>query len=687
MLRKMLPLAAILLLNGCLWPVRQTVDQRVSNLAQQPYDTVPKGATEKPMPPAAPEAGNDTSAPGQSQQSGAAVSDVPTDVQTTVWMEGDGRRTGHHALTTGWTDEEADGTAPRGRKLELNIPAQLPGSEAPRVELPKDKVELQREIDRIYPELPPLPEEPKVEPGPYGRAYTLSDLQSLAAANSPTLRQAVANVELAKGNLVQARTYSNPTLTYLFDPSATNLTAGVQGLAFEQVIRTGGKQKLGVAAAAQDVEIAELALKRARSDLSTAVRSAYFTLLVDVETLAVTRALAQFTDDIYRLQTGLLRGALAAPYEPASLRAQAYSTRLAFRQAIQDYMYDWKKLVATIGLRQLPLTEVAGRVDRLIPYYDYDDVLAYALQNHTDVVTARNTLQKARYYLKLAQVTPIPDLDARWTYERDKATTPNGAYHQFGVGIPLPIWDQNKGNIIAAQAGLDFASEESHRVEVALTNGLAAAYANYQDNLYAIEYYRRYILPDLVRYYRGIYARRQVDPNSAFGDLVAAQQNLSSNVTSYLGVLQNLWMSVVGVADFLQTDDLFQTAKPRPLPELPNFSQPPQWPCEHGTVADWCNNIAAVGALAPAAAQPAPQGGAAGVPSSPYMHPAPADTPAAPPLPPAVPGSASASDRGAAQLETEDDPEENRAAPAAGLERGAQRRGRRGEQDTGDSAG
>jgi cobalt-zinc-cadmium efflux system outer membrane protein len=496
------------------------------------------------------------------------------------------------------------------RKLDLNIPPELPGSEAPRVELPKDKAELQGEINRIYPELPPLPDEPQVDPGPQGRPYTLCDLQSLAAASNPALLQAVANVDLARGNLVQAQTYSNPTLSYLFDPANNNSTSNTQGVALEQVIRTAGKQKLGVAAAQKDLDNAELALKRARSDLSTAVRNAYFTLLVDVETLVVTRALAHFTDDMYRLQTGLLRGALAAPYEPASLRAQAFSTRLAYRQAITDYVYDWKKLVATVGLRHLPLTAVAGQVDRLIPYYDYDQVLAYALQNHTDVLTAVNSLKKAQYNLKLAQVTPIPDFDVRWSLERDKAVFPFGTYNQFGVSIPLAIWDQNKGNIIAAQAALISAREESHRVEVTLTNNLAAAYATYQDNLYAIEYYRRYILPDLVRYYRGIYARRQIDPNSPFGDLVAAQQTLSSNVTSYLAVLQNLWTSAVAVADFLQTDDLFQMAKPRELPEFPDFSHPPLWPCNHGTVADWCTYPTQMTAPTTAIPGAPPHGGA-----------------------------------------------------------------------------
>ncbi|HQU46852.1 MAG TPA: hypothetical protein PK867_28870, partial [Pirellulales bacterium] len=81
---------------------------------------------------------------------------------------------------------------------------------------------------------------------------------------------------------------------------------------------------------------------------------------------------------------------------------------------------------------------------------------------------------------------------------------------------------------------------------------------NYRNNLYSIDYYRRYILPDLVRFYRGVYERRNVDSEAVnVGDLAFAQQNLSQNVLGYLGALGSMWSSVVAMADFLQTDDLF----------------------------------------------------------------------------------------------------------------------------------
>jgi cobalt-zinc-cadmium efflux system outer membrane protein len=588
----------LVLLGGCAWPVRLTTNQIVQDLADHPFDVAPESTKEAVKSSAEVRSSDGVSASSRSSPPTAPEAQPATDVRTTAWMEvprdsaeRDVPVIDEGVLKAAGMPSQPVPALPEGErpKLDLHIPPQIPGSEAPLLVLPKERAARDREILRVFPEPLPLPVEPKPQPGPDGRPYTLADFQRLAAANSPQLRQAVADLQAARGNLIQAMTYPNPTFAYLVDPTNNNATAGVQGGFIDQPIRTGGKQKLGVAAAQKDLENAQLAIKRARSDLSTAVRTTYFTLLVDVETLVVTRALARFSDDVYRLQVRLLTSMSVAPYEPASLRAQAYTTRLAYKQAIASYVYDWKILTATIGLHQLPLSEIAGQVDRMIPYYDYDEVLAYALRNHTDILSARNTLRKAQYNLKLAQVTPIvPDLDVQAHLERDFTLSPFGTYASLVVAAPIPVWDQNKGNIIAAQGALVRAGEESHRVEVALTTALGAAFTNYQNNLYAIEDYRRYILPDLIRYYRGVFDRRQIDPNAAFGDLVFAQQNLATNVTTYLGVLQSLWMAAVGVADFFQTDDLFQLAKPRSLPELPDFTQLSHWSCDHAAALPLC---------------------------------------------------------------------------------------------------
>src|SRR5262249_24572252 len=156
---------------------------------------------------------------------------------------------------------------------------------------------------------------------------------------------------------IQARAYPNPSVGWQQDPSNNGSTGGLFGVYVDQVIRTYGKIKLTTAAAERDLRNAELALKRARSDLATSGRTAYYSLLVARETGRVTLALARFADEIYRIQAGLtIAGGFSASYEPASLRAQSYTIRLAYKQAVANYLYAWKQLVAAVGLRQLPLS-------------------------------------------------------------------------------------------------------------------------------------------------------------------------------------------------------------------------------------------------------------------------------------------------------------------------------------------
>jgi cobalt-zinc-cadmium efflux system outer membrane protein len=399
----------------------------------------------------------------------------------------------------------------------------------------------------------------------------------MAATNSPALHEAAAAVAMARGNLIQSGTYKNPNVSYQTQPSNNGAVAGVMYLGIDQPVSTGGKLKLQVAAAQKDLENAELALVRARSDLSTQVRNAYFGLLVAKETARVNKALAKLTDDIYRMQTDLFaKGGIAADYEPAALRAQAITARLALNQSIANYIMAWKQLAVAIGLHDAPLTEVAGRIDVAIPYFDYDKIRDYILTHHTDSLIARNGIEKAHYSLKLARLIPrMPDIDVAFGIGKDLALPPYGTAATVSFTAPLTLWDNNRGNIIAAQGAFYQAIEEPRRVETALTTSLNTQYLAYRTNLLALEDYRKYILPDQMRALRGVYQRRRFDITGtvAFADVVSAQQNFATSVSTYLGLLASMWTSAVAVADLLETDDMFQFSEARPVPPIPDMEQ------------------------------------------------------------------------------------------------------------------
>ncbi len=486
---------------------------------------------------------------------------------------------------------QAQPERPRRRLGErLQIPPEVPGSAAPPIVLPDLKPEnaarRKEAIDRLFPELPPLGPDPQPVPGPAGVPLTLADLQQYGLANSPAVRRAAAAVEAARGTAVQAGLKPNPKIGYEGDTIRQANSSGLQGGFVEQTIKTGGKLQLARAAALVDVADAEAALRRAEVDVLTQVRTGYFAVLVARETLRVNGALVRLVAEVYSIQVERVRAGQAAPYEPLGARALLQQARSAVVLSRNRYASAWKQLAAALGRPDLPPTELAGRADVLLqdaPHYDYHASLHRVVPAHTEVATAANAVDRARLTLRLAEVTPVPDVDLRYLVQKDNTTPPFNVVHSVAVGVQLPLWDRNQGAIRAARANLARAAEEARVTSNDLSSRLAAAYERYLNNLALLEAYRDRILPDQVRVYRGVYERYDKEPDVLnFPDVIAAQQNLGQAVQTYLSTLGALWESVVELGGLLQIYDLFEPLPPCPPAEpVSGHGLPTQPPPAH----------------------------------------------------------------------------------------------------------
>jgi cobalt-zinc-cadmium efflux system outer membrane protein len=463
---------------------------------------------------------------------------------------------------------------PEKKRKRLEVPPGLPGAGTPPIttKFPEDPVLKRLEIQRMFPPLPPGPKLRPPAPGPEGRPMTLSDLQRLAAIYSPNIKAARAALEAAKGAAKQAGAYPNPTFFFEQDTVGTG-PGGYEGLGVNQLVKTANKLKLQQAAAMMDVLNAQLALKRAYTDLSYQVRTNYFAVLVALEGIKINQALYEFTDEIYRYQVDLVEGQQSAPYEAVQLRPLAIQARFNLIQAQNQYLASWKQLAAALGLRDMPPTEVVGRVDMPIPVYDYKDVLGRVLANHTDVRTAYNTLERARYTLQFAKVTPIPDVAMNVLLQKDYTAPPNLIVHSLQFAFPLPVWDQNVGNVKAAEGNLAQAEAGPKQARNNLVQLLADAfnrYETYRENTaIAMQQVR-----DQVRVYPILHERRNVDfANVGFGDLVVAQQTLAGFIAGYVTALGLQWTAVADVANLLQTDDLFQVGTQQEMAPVPDLRQ------------------------------------------------------------------------------------------------------------------
>lgn len=553
--RRILWILPFVLLHGC-QTFPDTTDLMVSGLAREVRDPDPLG------PP-------DGSPPAPSRPQPEPGKEGPGLAEETAYLQ----------QLAAAMQQPRDGPSP---KRPLTIPPGLPGSQAPPIVWPKTKEEQERAIQKLYPPLPPLPPEPAPQPGPNGRPLTLSDLQSLAAANNNSIKYAVAGVEAARGALKQSGAYPNPTVAWETDTAGTSgggKGSGYPGAFVDQVIKGGNDLKLKTAAARMDLLNAELALTKARSDVATQVRSYYFAVLVARANITISRALARFTDEVFRVQVDLLRAGVAAPYEPMWLRPLALQARFNLFQAHNQYRAAWKQLSAALGLPYMPPTELAGRVDLPVPVFDYPAVEATVLARHTDVLTALNNIKKARYLYELARVAPFPDFDARVLVQKDYTAPPFLMVYSGVLSMTLPIWDLNKGNIYQTQFQLTQAYQNAQSSKLQLINTLAEAFNRYATAKVQVQITLQQV-EDYLRVYRRVYDRyHAVFPREIeFVDVVNAQQQLVTAIMSYVTALGAQWTAVVDVANLLQTTDLFQTGRTQEMTPVPDLEQVLPWP-------------------------------------------------------------------------------------------------------------
>ena len=455
-----------------------------------------------------------------------------------------------------------------GKPTTFDLPSAIPGSEAPAVRAPRfgnDATPAERDeaIRKLYPEVTPvaLAVPATTEPGP----RSLGDWQQIAMANSPKIRQSQADADASYGQVIQAGLHPNPTVGYQVDqwqpslkipPGNTGSGAGQQGGFINQLIKTAGKLSLTQQVAGFDYINALVAVRKAQVDVTAQVRAAYFSALVARQSLEVYTAVATLADEVYKLQLKRVAAGVATGYEPFQFHAQAVQARNAVALAEATYKAAVKQLAAAAGQPDLATAPLAGRADIAAPILDVDVVKARLLDQHTDLLTARNQIAQAQTNLLLQRRLPIPDLQTNTYQQYDNLAQT----YQFGVqlGIQIPVSDRNQGNIRTARSKIVSAGEALRTTENDLLGRLAEAFGRYEANVKVARTYREQILPDLTQVYRGVVRQYQVEPDKVgFNDIVVSQLNLVQSLQAYQSALDAQWKAVVDMAALGQLDELY----------------------------------------------------------------------------------------------------------------------------------
>lgn len=449
------------------------------------------------------------------------------------------------------------------QKDPLRLPSDLPGANTPPMVAPSSKApdspEYREEMRKLFPALPKVPEDPRALPDPNTGITGLEALHQIARGNHPGLRVAAANVEAARGLMVQAGLPPNPSVGYQSDTVRTLNTPGYKGAYLQQTIITARKLGLAAEAAAVDYSNAMIEQRKTWITVTSSIRRSYFQVLASRQRLVLAKALLELSERAYAAQIQLVAAGEAAPYEPLQLRVLTTQARATTIRAQQDAIAAWRALAAATGVPDLDVSALEGRIDCAVPLITYEDALARLSAVHTDLEIAQNTIQKRRTLVSLADRTPIPDLDVGIVVQRDYTFEPGGATYNLMLGGAIPVLNQNQGNRVAARAELVKASQNVSNTRNGLIGELAGAYGIYEANRQLAATFKTDALQDQVRAYRGVYQRYLADPSGvSFNDVIVAQQTVAAVLNQYVEILGAQWQSVVDLGELLQVDDVFE---------------------------------------------------------------------------------------------------------------------------------
>ena len=427
---------------------------------------------------------------------------------------------------------------------------------------------------RPAPSVPP-PDMPSAMPPSQGPALTLAALEEMATANNPTLKQAEAEIRAAQGRKVQAGLYPNPTAGYFGEQiRGGESRGGEQGFFVQQEIVLGGKLGLSRNVFEQERKQALVEAEEQKLRVLNNVRLLFHQALAAQQLVELRRNLSKLAADAVETAHQLFNIGQADQPDILQAEVEGEQSQLAVTIAEQNQVRIWKSLAATVGKPDLPLTPLEGNLEEVPAIAG--EWLETILRESPAVKIAQLGVSRAEVSLTRARREPIPNLLLRGGLQQNRelrgvTARPIGLQGFAEVGVQIPLFNRNQGNVAAAQADLERSRLEVQRIQLLLRERAAPFFQNYITARTTVERYRGQMIPRATKAYE-LYLAKYRQMGAAYPQVLIAQRTLFQLQTDYIGALENLWTNTLALKGFLLTDGLEAPARPgeldRPVREI-----------------------------------------------------------------------------------------------------------------------
>jgi cobalt-zinc-cadmium efflux system outer membrane protein len=333
-----------------------------------------------------------------------------------------------------------------------------------------------------------------------GSSRTLSLPQALqrALAANPRLTAAERDVGIAGALKIQAGALPNPEASFELDNALgsgryNSVRSAETNLQLSQLVELGGKRDARLAAGEAGIGTAVWQRRATRLEVLSETAIAFITIVGAQRRIEIFDDQIASLDQLIPLLQKRVQEGASSPAETLRAQVAADLFRVDRERARTQLATARRDLAILMGDSSPRFGEAVGRLANVGQPPPFKDVVR-AIEANPQLMRWTAVTAQRNAELIIARLKAIPDVrvSAGWRHFQD--TSDNAV--RLGVSIPLPVFDQNTGNIIAAQETLAKADAERAINKLVLISIAGRAYDALTGALAELKLLRASVIPN-----------------------------------------------------------------------------------------------------------------------------------------------------------------------------------------------
>ena len=330
------------------------------------------------------------------------------------------------------------------------------------------------------------------------RSISLPQALQRALAASPRLTAAERDIGIAGGLRIQAGALPNPEASFELDKALGSgpykgFRSAETTLQLSQLVELGGKREARVAAGEAGIGTAVWQRRATRLEVLSETAIAFITIISAQRRIEIFDEQISNLDQLIPLLQKRVQEGASSPAETLRAQVAADLFRVDRERARTQLATARRDLAILMGDSTPRFGEAVGRLANFGQPPSFQAVVQ-AIEANPQLMRWTAVTAQRNAELIIARLKAIPDvrLSAGWRHFQDT----NDDSVRLGVSIPLPVFDQNTGNIIAAEETLAKTGAERAINKLVLISIAGRAYDAVTGALAELKLLRATIIPN-----------------------------------------------------------------------------------------------------------------------------------------------------------------------------------------------